>query len=202
MFTFRTPLAENDIASRSARGSQRFALNMVALAAFAGALILSGCQQREVLTVEASRKMAQDSVTNNAQNLVMKVRVFFVQTTDGKLDVVPVERAIHGTDVLGETVQELLKGPTEQEAANGIASEIPKGTTLLDAKESAEGIELNLSAPFAADGGTDSLETRLDQLSKTVSAAVHDKKVFLDIDGKRLTETSGEGIEVRQPINL
>jgi len=68
--------------------------------------------------------MAQDSVTNNAQNLVMKVRVFFVQTTDGKLDVVPVERAIHGTDVLAETVQELLKGPTEQEAASGIASEI------------------------------------------------------------------------------
>ncbi len=174
---------------------------LVVLAAFAMPL-LAACDQRETLTVKASRSSGETPAVTTAPPDSAKLQVWFVHAKDGKLDYVPCERTVAGKDALVESVEALLAGPTQEETMNGIASEIPKGTTLTDVKNSDEGVELNLSKSFASDGGSESIESRLEQLNRTVSAVVRDRKVFLNVDGKRLTETPGEGIEVRQPINL
>ena len=100
-----------------------------------------------------------------------------------------------------ECISELLYGPTQQEAQAGLGSEIPRGTVLIGVTKDDGRIELNLSRRFAT-GGEDSIATRLEQLRRTVAGAAGNRKVFLDVEGKRLTEAGGEGLEVKQPINM
>ena len=45
------------------------------------------------------------------------------------------------------------------------------------------------------------METRLEQLSRTVADAAGQSKVFLSVEGQRLSTYAGEGLEVKQPIN-
>ena len=102
---------------------------------------------------------------------------------------------------MAEAVQQLLSGPTETESEAGLSSEIPKGTTLLGVKRADGDVELNLSKDFASSGGGTSLETRIEQLSRTVSTLAGSQKVYLDIEGERLSATAGDGLEIKQPIN-
>lgn len=174
---------------------------VIALVALFVMPLLASCGEREVLTVKAHKYPVEQPQIETALNST-KIRVWFVRESDGHLEYVPCERSVEGKDLLKESVAALLEGPSESEVATGVATEIPKGTEMIDVKDGSEGLELNLSQKFSSDGGSASIETRLQQLSRTVSEAVHDKKVFLDVEGKRLTEASGEGIEVQQPINL
>jgi len=171
------------------------------LVALGCSALIAGCNQREVLTVKANPRPTAEIQPVEPKKQTT-VRIYFVKEKSGQLEYVPVDRDSEGKDPLNESVSALLAGPTEEEAKSGLASEIPKGTVIIDAKDSAEGVELNLSKVFASDGGTDSIETRLEQLSKTVTDAVKDKKVYLDVEGNRLSEAGGDGIEVHQPINM
>lgn len=97
-------------------------------------------------------------------------------------------------------MEELLEGPTAREENAGLGTEIPRGTILIDLKHNAKNVELNLSRRFASGGGTDSFETRLEQLRRTVASAA-EAPVYLNVEGKRLNVSEGEGIEIKQPIN-
>ena len=130
-----------------------------------------------------------------------KSSVWFVRAAQGGIKLVAVDRPISGRNKLEAAVQALLEGPSNQEAGTGLASEIPRGTILLGLNEKDGGMELNLSRRFAISGAADSMETRLQQLSRTVAAAADGRPVFLNVEGRRLTVTQGEGLEVKQPIN-
>lgn len=130
-----------------------------------------------------------------------KSSVWFVRVAKGGIKLAPVSRPISGRNKLEAAVQALLEGPSSQEIASGFASEIPRGTILLGLNEKDGGIELNLSRRFAISGAADSMETRLQQLSRTVAASADGRPVFLNVEGRRLTVTQGEGLEVKQPIN-
>ena len=45
------------------------------------------------------------------------------------------------------------------------------------------------------------MQTRMEQLKRTVASVAGDKKVFLNVEGKRLV-AAAEGLEVQQPINF
>lgn len=131
-----------------------------------------------------------------------QVRVWFVKMDpNGQPTLIPVSRATSSTDKLEDAVSELLKGPEPEEEKTGLASEIPRGTILLDLKHVGDNVELNLSRRFSSGGGSDSIETRLEQLRRTVTDAAGTHKVYLNVEGERLLTAAGEGIEVRQPIN-
>jgi spore germination protein GerM len=164
-------------------------------------LALSGCGQPTVLTTKAVRQQPVVSTSVTTEPLQEKVQIWLVKANKGEIDYVAVDRMANSHS-LKDTVAELLKGPTDKEASSGISSEIPKDTSVIDVKDSADGIELNLSKQFASDGGIDSIQTRLEQLRRTVSQCEHVKSVYLDVDGNRLSEAGGEGLEVKQPINL
>lgn len=151
---------------------------------------MSSCAQRTILT-------ESELLPTNTGG-----KVWFVRSEAGKLSYVGVERKTsYGQNELETSVRTLLDGPTREESEQGIGSEIPRGTVLLSLSEKNGCMELDLSRRFAAGGGIDSIETRLEQLGKTVSSAVGEKPVFLNIEGQRLTMTPGEGIEIKQPIN-
>jgi len=130
-----------------------------------------------------------------------QIHVWFVRPDGDDLRLVRVNRKSSGSDAFRSAVEELLRGPTSAEARSGIGSEIPRGTIVLDVKEKGCDIVINLSRRFASGGGSTSLETRLEQLRRTVSEAAGARKVYLDVEGERLSTATGEGLEIKQPIN-
>ncbi|MBI4533952.1 MAG: GerMN domain-containing protein [Candidatus Melainabacteria bacterium] len=128
------------------------------------------------------------------------VRIWFVKPTDQGLVLIPVMRPKMSDESLKGAVIELLRGPSKAERMEGLASEIPVGTILLAVKNNQGNVELNLSRRFASGGGCRSMETRLEQLSRTVAGSAGQDKVFLSIEGERLSTYAGEGLEIKQPI--
>lgn len=128
-----------------------------------------------------------------------KMRIWFARESKGSVQPYAVERDIDRKEPLRSAVNLLLQGPTEAESKNGIKSEVPVGTVLISLKKKDDVVEVNLSRRFGA-GGVDSIETRLQQLELTIKEAAGHDKVFLDVEGKRLT-SAGDGLEVKQPLN-
>jgi spore germination protein GerM len=100
------------------------------------------------------------------------ISVWFVKPDDGNLSLVSVGRKPGSSDRLAAAVEELLEGPSPPEEKAGLGTEIPRGTILLGVK----------------------------QLRRTVDSAAN-TPVYLSVEGKRMTISEGEGIEIRQPIN-
>jgi spore germination protein GerM len=153
------------------------------------AVLLSSCTGRTVL----------DGLTG--ADTGDQLHVWFVKPAGQELKLIKVSRSRGHGEWLKEAVEELLRGPSGQEIQAGMGSEIPRGTILLGVVDSGDSIELNLSRRFASGGGSSSLELRLEQLRRTVSEAAAGKKVYLNVEGQRLTTAAGEGLEIKQPIN-
>lgn len=188
------------------------------------------CNGRSVLTEDIAPRPAEkrkkvkaqvlsaDEINNRSRQ---SVTVWFVrgQREGDKFTFVPVTRAYKSAaesenatgDALYFALSQLMKGPSGEEAGSGIASEIPRGTVLIavsnvSARPGANsgekgGLVLDLSKHFVSGGGMESFETRLEQLKRTVNDVAGGEPVYLNVEGQRLTQTPGDGIEVPQPIN-
>ncbi len=95
----------------------------------------------------------------------------------------------------------LLKGPYIAETKKGIYSEIPVNVDLIDIKRQNNSIIVNLSSNFGNGGGTQSVNNRIAQLSKTVKSLEPNKKVYLYIEGKEVEYLGGDGVYVKQPLD-
>lgn len=167
-------------------GNSKWALLVVSC------ILISACSGRTIL---------HGTKTSQAPGpKTKKIAVWFVKPTDGESKLVSVNRQFLGKDPLSLAVEALLEGPTAHEENAGLGTEIPRGTILIGVTHSPTSIELNLSRRFASGGGTSSFETRIEQLRRTVASAA-DTPVYLNVEGKRLNISEGEGIEIRQPIN-
>lgn len=93
-------------------------------------------------------------------------------------------------------VAALADGPTAQEAARGLSSEVPRGTEVLDARLDGTILTLDLSGDFVAGGGTASMLARLHQVRYTAVRPGAITAVSLYVDGAPLTVLGGEGIMV------
>ncbi len=153
-------------------------------------LALSACTERTILSSHDQGKV----------NVSSGLKIWLVKASKDNWSTVAVNRPLGQGDRLEQAIKELLRGATTEEMQMGLASEIPRGTILLGIKEQDNNVELNLSKRFAYGGGSDSLTARIEQLQKTVSAAAGRKKVYLDVEGQRMSMT-GEGLEIPQPLN-
>lgn len=116
----------------------------------------------------------------------------------GKLE--PLKRKTDTEMSLEAVVTLLLKGPIISENRLGYHSEIPIGTNLIDIKKSDKKIIVNLTSKFGDGGGSQSIENRVKQLSKTVKAIEPNKNIYLYIDGKEVEYLGGDGVYIKQPI--
>ena len=161
------------------------------------ASLVSSCAQLKSIFPESGGNAASSNSTTK-DSKKKGVVVWFVKANEEELELVPVKRSKTESDSLKSAIDQLLLGPNEEE---GISSEIPAGTILLGIKEDGDRVILDLSRRFTSKGGSLSIQTRLSQLTKTVTDVAGDKKVYLDIEGERLTTLGEEGLEVKQPIN-
>jgi spore germination protein GerM len=164
------------------------------------AVLLAGCAERKILTGSAVPEQSQAERAVQAELVGNTAEVWFVKPGSETLELVKVSRKLSGKDKLEAALTELLHGPTGEEEGQGLATEIPKGTILLGVRSIDDDYEIDLSRRFAASGGGASMETRMEQLKRTVSSVVGEHKVFLNIEGKRLVASS-DGLEIQQPIN-
>lgn len=131
------------------------------------------------------------------------LNIWFVKEEAGNLELTAVSRPKIANDALNSALEELLQGPDNSDYNAGIGTEIPRGTILLGVKRKDGVVEVNLSKRFAAGGGPTSLETRLQQLARTVKDIEgNNVDVFVNIEGERLTASSADGLEIAQPITI
>jgi spore germination protein GerM len=147
-------------------------------------------------TVEYEPEQAQHTVT---------LRVFFSKAKGSDVALEGIARkevlkTLGFKESLRLAVSDLIKGPSQQEQAEGYFSEIPPETKILNIQETSGRLVLNLSHHFSEGGGSDSLTQRLKQLSKTARFAGNGKAVYLEIEGETPQTIGDEGLEVPQPL--
>lgn len=102
---------------------------------------------------------------------------------------------------LKQALDDLLRGPSDEERKIGFGTEIPVGTKLLSLVETKEKITINLSEQFISGGGSASMQLRYKQLFKTIALNAPDKPVYVLVEGKDLKILGGEGLVTDSPIS-
>ena len=95
---------------------------------------------------------------------------------------------------------ELLAGPTEEEAASGLASAIPAGTSLRDVSVSGGVATVDLDGTFDDGGGSASMLGRVAQVVATLTRFPTVDRVAFRIDGRPVEAIGGEGVVVDPPV--
>ncbi|MGQ0568144.1 MAG: GerMN domain-containing protein [Armatimonadota bacterium] len=132
-----------------------------------------------------------------------RVMVYFVGRADGAATVVPVERAVQGrgaATVLRGAVEALLVGPSPEERARGLTSEIPAGTRLRNLAVQEAVVTIDLTGAIASGGGSSSMLGRLWQLVYTGTQLPAARQVRLLIDGAERQALGGEGVLIDRPV--
>ena len=152
-------------------------------------------QENSKNDIDSKTPNSEDKTNSNKEKFEY---VCYFYTATGKL--VSVKREFSIKQSLENTISMLLSGPTIKETKEGIYTEIPKNVELISVKETPDSVIVNLSAAFGQGGGSQSIENRVSQLSKTVKNRVKNKKVYLYIDNKEVEYLGGEGIYIAQPL--
>ena len=104
-------------------------------------------------------------------------------------------RRVAPTKAVGRAaVEQLLAGPTADEQAAGLHTEIPAGTELLDLDIADGAATVDLSGEFVSGGGSLSMRARLAQVVYTLTQFPTVDGVAFRIDGKPTTTFGGEGV--------
>lgn len=144
----------------------------------------------------------QNVVVEQENEQTSIVNIYLVQMDKQKNQaVVPVKRKILKDDIYKNTINALLAGPYANEKDKGFSTEIPAKTRIINIGDYDDMVIVNISQDFEAGGGSDSVTVRLEQIANTVTDMT-DKPVYLYIDGKEVSVLGGDGIIVKQPINV
>ena len=123
--------------------------------------------------------------------------IFFV--LEGKLAPVTREAPSDLTPVQA-TMQALLEGPTPDELARGITSEIPAETSLLEVQVFDLVADVDLSAEFQSPASTDAILLRVAQVVWTLVRLPEVTAVRFLIDGEPVSVVTDDGTAVERPV--
>ncbi len=101
--------------------------------------------------------------------------------------------------VLRGALTAVLAGPTPDERAAGLHTEIPPGTTLRDLGLADGQAIVDLSGDYESGGGTLSMTARLAQVIFTATQFDNSDRVLFWLDGEPLRFFGGEGITLDEP---
>jgi hypothetical protein len=114
---------------------------------------------------------------------------FWLGGLPGSEGLVAVLREIPGTkSVAKAAVNALLAGPTSGEKGRAISTAIPAGSQLLDLSIDKGVAAINLSAEFMSGGESSSVQTRLGQVTYTLTQFPTVKSVVFQIEGVQLAD--------------
>jgi len=149
---------------------------------------------------EPLKEVKKEVVKQNLEKPVVKKYSHdcYFYSVNGQLT--KITRQLNASPSLENTISILLKGPTIQEIRKGIYTEIPSNVDLISLKKQDNKIIINLSSNFGNGGGTQSVENRVKQLSKTVKLIEPTKEIYLHINGKEVEYLGGDGVYIKQPL--
>lgn len=98
-------------------------------------------------------------------------------------------------------MNELVSGPTTQEAEFGLGTSIPKGTKVNAVTVAGGMATVDLSPEFQSGGGSSSMLLRVAQVVCTLTGFEGVDSVAFMIDGVRATAIGGEGVIVDPPVD-
>jgi hypothetical protein len=162
-----------------------------------GALVLAGCDggSEQSGPADETPTTSTDGATTPAQT---SVAVYFLR--DEKVS--PVRRSIAATPAVARAaLEELLAGPTEDEAATGLTSAIPEDTSLRDLAVADGVATVDLDGRFDDGGGSASMLGRVAQVVATLTRFPTVQRVAFRIDGNPVTAIGGEGVVVDPPVD-
>ena len=126
----------------------------------------------------------------------MDVRVYFMHGDN--IDVA--HRTITATQqTASAAITELLAGPTPADTAAGLGTAIPAGTRLLGINISGRVATIDLTGKFSSGGGSQSMRSRLAQVTYTLTQFPTIDSVVFNLDGQQVTTFGGEGIMLDHP---
>lgn len=132
------------------------------------------------------------------------VNIVFIGQNENHEEIYKIVKREYSPQIDGSKIKyaitSLILGPKQGEKSNGIYSEIPQGTVVLNVQERPDRVILDLSRKFENGGGTDSVYKRLYQIIKTAKRNT-EKPVYLYIDGKQADVIGGDGIMISQPLS-
>jgi len=140
--------------------------------------------------------------------LPQKVDVYFVQEQEKSGTLVPVRRQLHASQVFPSpaekirfALEELIKGPTQQEQDAGLVSMVPSETRVLGVRNETGVVYVDFDQNVEMGGGITDMRMRLAQIVYTATQLDPVSKVRILINGKEIKSFSGEGLtEVEKPI--
>lgn len=177
---------------------------LIAIAALVAALALTACGDdgdeaattaTPPATATTAPATATAPVTAPAPEQV-EVDVWFVRDER----VAAAARTVAPPAVARAAMTELLRGPAEDEAATGMFTLIPAGTSLLGLRIADGVAEVDLSGDFTSGGGSLSMLTRIAQVVYTLTGFPTVESVRFLIDGERVESIGGEGVIVDPPL--
>ena len=178
--------------TRMTRRSPRIALVALTLVC---AAVSAGCDGDEPTPPPTTTETTTTSQTTTQES--SSVAVYFLRGEK----VSPVRRTIAATPAVARAaLTELLAGPTEEEAASGLASAIPAGTSLRDVSVSGGVATVDLDGTFDDGGGSASMLGRVAQVVATLTRFPTVDRVAFRIDGRPVEAIGGEGVVVDPPI--
>ena len=139
------------------------------------------------------------------------VTLYLVRSDATSFTLEPVHRHLRAQEVAPDStrapseatvwaaLEALADGPSGEEAQRGLGSEVPPNTRVHGVHLDDGMLTVDLSADFAAGGGTASMLGRLYQVHYTAARPGAVDAVRLLVDGRPLIALGGEGILVDQP---
>lgn len=147
-------------------------------------------------TTGATTDTAPTDTADSAERV--RLQVYFVR--DERMGVGA--RLVPETTAVGaEAVRALLEGPTEEEAAAGLATAIPQGTRLLDLDVAGGLATVDLSQEFGSGGGSLSMQARVAQVVHTLTQFPTVDAVAFRLDGEPIEALGGEGLVLSEPVD-
>ena len=131
------------------------------------------------------------------------VNLYFSGYKKGTFYLQPVSKQIETREKLPlrEALEMLFAGPNPEEKAQGLSSNTPLTTKLLNVEIKNNIAYLDFSEEIESGGGTSSMEGRLREIVYTATQFPEIEKVRFLIDGKEIRVFSGEGITiVEKPV--
>ena len=129
--------------------------------------------------------------------------VYFTGPVDGATTIVAVPRVVAGRGaeaVLRAALGALLTGPTAQERARGLSTEIPAGTRLRGVAVREGVATIDLSEAVATGGGSHSMRARLWQIVYTATQHPAAPQAQVLVEGQQRPGLGGEGVVIDRPI--
>lgn len=128
--------------------------------------------------------------------------VYLVEARSASFTLQPRGRTVGSRDLEAHAralLEALIAGPSDDERAAGLSSEVPASTEVLGLVFDDGRLTVDLSAEFARGGGSASMQGRLWQVLWTLSQPASVREVALRVESEPVRWLGGEGVPVAQP---